>query len=94
VSFDVIVIGGGIAGTALTITQIADAAAQLVPALANAPIERSWIAPVPFTPNQQAMLGLIPGSRNLFICAGFKSILTTAPIACQTLARQIVGEDR
>ncbi len=76
------------------ITQIADAAAQLVPALANAPIERSWIAPVPFAPNQQAMLGLIPGSQNLFICAGFKSILTTAPIACQTLARQIVGEDR
>jgi glycine/D-amino acid oxidase-like deaminating enzyme len=71
--------------------RIKQAAAQLVPALAGAPIQQSWIAPVAFTATQQAMLGPAPGYENLYVCAGFKSALITAPIACEQLARQMVA---
>ncbi len=66
-------------------------AAQLVPALADAPIQFTWIAPASFTPDQQAMLGPVPDSSNLYVCAGFKSALLTASIACERLARQILS---
>jgi glycine/D-amino acid oxidase-like deaminating enzyme len=71
--------------------RIKHAAAQLVPALAGAPIQRGWIAPVAFTPTQEAMLGPAPGFDNLYICAGFKSALITAPIGCERLARQMMA---
>jgi glycine/D-amino acid oxidase-like deaminating enzyme len=73
------------------VTQIQAGAGQLVPALADVPLQRSWIAPVSFTPTQQPMLGPISGWDNLFVCAGFKSILITAPVLCEALVRQIVG---
>jgi sarcosine oxidase subunit beta len=71
--------------------RIKHAAAQLVPALASAPIQQSWIAPVAFTPTQQVMQGPAPGYENLYVCAGFKSALITAPIGCELLARQMVA---
>ena len=67
-------------------------AARAVPALAGMPVQRAWIAPVPFTPDQQPLLGLVPGYANLYVCAGFKSALITAPMACEWLASQIVGD--
>jgi glycine/D-amino acid oxidase-like deaminating enzyme len=67
-------------------------AAQVVPALADVPVQYAWIAPVPFTPDQQPLLGLAPGYANLYVCAGFKSALITAPVACEWLASQIVGD--
>jgi glycine/D-amino acid oxidase-like deaminating enzyme len=70
--------------------RIKQAATQIVPALANAPIQQGWIAPVAFTATQQAMLGPAPGYENFYICAGFKSALITAPIGCELLARQMV----
>ncbi len=73
------------------VTQIQAGAGQLVPALADVPLQRSWIAPVSFTPTQQPMLGPVSGWDNLFVCAGFKSILITAPVLCEALVRQIVG---
>ena len=69
-------------------------AAQLVPALTDIPLQRSWIAPVSFTASQEPRLGLAPGFRNLFICAGFKSILLTAPVACARLAQEIIGQNK
>jgi glycine/D-amino acid oxidase-like deaminating enzyme len=72
------------------IKRIQQRAARLVPVLADVPIQRSWIAPVSFTPTQEPMLGPLPGCQNLFVCAGFKSILITAPVASETLAQQIV----
>jgi glycine/D-amino acid oxidase-like deaminating enzyme len=71
------------------VTQIQAGAGQLVPALADVPLQRSWIAPVSFTPSQEPMLGPVSGWDNLFVCAGFKSILITAPVLCEGLARQI-----
>jgi glycine/D-amino acid oxidase-like deaminating enzyme len=62
-----------------------------VPALTDAPIQRSWIAPVAFTPDQQAMLGPAPGCDNLYICTGFKSALIIAPVGCELLARQMIA---
>ena len=75
---------------AKAIRRIQQEAARLVPVLAEVSIQRSWIAPVSFTPTQEPMLGPIPGCQNLFVCAGFKSILITAPVASDTLAQQIV----
>jgi sarcosine oxidase subunit beta len=74
-----------------TLERIKQAAAQIVPALAGAPVQRSWIVPVAFTPAQQAMLGPAPGYENLYVCAGFKSALIMAPIGCELLARQLVA---
>jgi glycine/D-amino acid oxidase-like deaminating enzyme len=73
------------------VTKIQASAAQLAPALADAPLQRSWIAPVSFTATQEPMLGPAPGSENLFVCAGFKSILITAPVATETLASEILA---
>ena len=71
------------------IERIRREAIRLIPALTDAPIQRSWIAPVPFTPDQQPLLGPISGYSNLFGCVGFKSALIMAPPACEMLARQI-----
>ncbi len=73
------------------IERIKHGAARLVPALTDAPIQRSWIAPVAFTPTQEPILGPVSDRSNLFVCAGFKSILITAPIACETLAKQMIA---
>ncbi len=73
------------------VEQIQAGAAQLVPALANAPLQRSWIAPVSFTPSQEPFVGAVADYRNLFVCAGFKSILLTGPVACEKLAQQILA---
>jgi sarcosine oxidase subunit beta len=73
------------------VEQIQAGAAQLVPALANAPLQRSWIAPVSFTPSQEPLVGAVADYRNLFVCAGFKSILLTGPVACEKLAQEILA---
>ena len=73
------------------VEQIQFGAAQLVPALISVPLQRSWIAPVSFTPTQEPLSGAVPGYRNLFACAGFKSILLTAPVVCERLAQQILA---
>jgi len=66
-------------------------AVELVPRLKAGAIQRTWIAPVPFTPNQQPLLGPVSEFSNLQLCAGFKSALITVPLACEALANQIVG---
>lgn len=73
------------------VEQIQSGAVQLVPALAGVPLQRSWIAPVSFTASQAPLLGAVPGYRNLFVCAGFKSILLTAPVLCKKLAQEILA---
>jgi glycine oxidase len=73
------------------VTRILANAGQLTPALADAPLQRSWIAPVSFTPTQEPMVGPAPGYENLFVCAGFKSILITVPVAAEALAAEILG---
>jgi glycine/D-amino acid oxidase-like deaminating enzyme len=73
------------------VTKIQAGAGELIPILADVPLQRSWIAPVSFTSTQEPMVGSVSGWENLFVCAGFKSILITAPIACEALARQIVN---
>jgi glycine/D-amino acid oxidase-like deaminating enzyme len=73
------------------IRRIQQEAARLVPVLAEVPIQRSWIAPVSFTATQKPMLGPVPNRQNLFVCAGFKSILIMAPAVCEELAQQIIA---
>ncbi len=69
--------------------RIRQAAEQILPALRDTRIAASWSAPVPFTPDQQPLIGNVPERDNLYVYAGFRSALLTVPATSERLARQI-----
>ena len=56
--------------TAVGIEGLLSFAMELVPGLANAPLERCWAGLRPGSPDGMPFLGRVPGSDNLFIAAG------------------------
>jgi len=56
--------------TAVAIRDLLDFAIDLVPALADAPLERSWAGLRPGSPDGLPFLGSVPGVENLSVAAG------------------------
>ncbi len=56
--------------TATAIRGLLDFALAIVPALADAPVERCWAGLRPGSPDGLPFLGCVPGLANLFIAAG------------------------
>jgi glycine/D-amino acid oxidase-like deaminating enzyme len=73
------------------IAQIHAVAARAIPALADAMIAHGWIAPVPFTADHQPLIGRAPTCEMLYIFAGFRSAVITAPVAASLLAQQLLA---
>jgi glycine oxidase len=67
VGFDASVTAGGLAW-------LLTSALRLVPTLAEAPMERSWAGLRPGTPDQQPILGPLPGWKNVTLATGHGSV--------------------
>ncbi len=69
-------------------------AAELVPCLADAGVERCWSGLRPGSPDGLPYLGRVPGTENLYIAAGhFRSGLQMSPGTAVLLGQLILGQD-
>lgn len=78
---------------AVAAERIRQAAERILPRLRESRIAARWSAPVPFTPDQQPRVGLVPERDNLYVYAGFRSALLTVPATSERLARQILEDN-
>src|SRR5205085_9865198 len=66
--------------TAGAIAGLLEFAAELVPSLADAPLEKCWAGLRPGTPDGLPFLGPVPGLENVFVAAGhFRSGIPLPP---------------
>ena len=75
------------------IQALLDFAYSLVPALAEARVERSWAGLRPVSPDGRPYLGRIPGYDNAFLAAGHgRSGLQLSPGTALVMSRLILGQ--
>jgi glycine oxidase len=78
--------------TAEAIRGLLGFAASLVPAFAEAHLERSWAGLRPGSPDGMPFLGSVPGFENLFIAAGhFRAGIQLSPATAQVMTEQMLG---
>jgi glycine oxidase len=66
--------------TPAAVANLTRMARTFVPALEQAPVERTWAGLRPGTPDGLPYLGLVPGTRNLYLAAGhFRFGISTSP---------------
>jgi glycine oxidase len=83
--FDARPTAGGIAG-------LLAFAASIVPALAEAPLERCWAGLRPGSPDGMPFLGAVPGCANLYVAAGhFRAGIQLSPATGLVMTELLVG---
>ena len=65
---------------------------QLYPALAGVRALRGWGIPTSFTPDDEPLVGWLPGRENLFVAAAFLETITAIPVASEWMAGMILGD--
>ncbi len=65
---------------------------RLYPGLAGVRAVRSWAIPTALTPDDEPLVGWLPGLDNVFVAAAFLETITTVPVVSQWLAGMILGE--
>jgi sarcosine oxidase subunit beta len=65
---------------------------RLYPDLAEVHVVRAWGAPTPFTPDEEPVIGCVPGFDNLFTAAGFMQTITSIPVVSEWMAQMLLGE--
>lgn len=65
----------------------------LYPGLRGVRALRGWGIPTPFTPDEEPIVGFMPGWENLFVSAGYLLTISTIPILSEWMAGMIVGEE-
>jgi glycine oxidase len=79
--------------TAGAIAELLTFAARLVPALAEAPVERCWAGLRPGSPDEMPFLGPVPGCDNLFVAAGhFRAGLQLSPATGLVMKELLLGQ--
>ncbi len=79
--------------TAGAIGDLLALACQLVPSLAEAPLERCWAGLRPGSPDGLPFLGAVPGFDNLFIAAGhFRSGIGLSPATGLVMKELLTGQ--
>ncbi len=79
--------------TAAVIAELLELAADLVPNLANATVERCWAGLRPGSPDGLPYLGLVPGTDNLFLAAGhYRSGIQLSPATALVMKEMLLGE--
>jgi glycine oxidase len=80
--------------TAGAVGQLLAFAVALVPALAQAPLERCWAGLRPGTPDELPFLGPVPGLDNLFVAAGhFRAGIQLSPGTGLVLKELLLGQE-
>jgi glycine/D-amino acid oxidase-like deaminating enzyme len=75
---------------------LAGMAAELVrlyPALAGVRALRAWAIPTSFTPDDEPIVGWLPGRDNLFVAASFLETITAVPLVSDWMAGLLLGEE-
>jgi sarcosine oxidase subunit beta len=72
--------------------KIASELVALYPELAHTRVVRGWGIPTPYTPDDEPIVGWLPGWDNLFVAAGFLLTITTLPVLSEWMAQMILGE--
>ncbi len=62
------------------------------PALGPTRVVRGWGIPTPFTPDDEPIIGWLPGWDNLFVAASFLVTITTLPLLSEWMAAMILGQ--
>ena len=79
--------------TAAGVSGLIDFGIRLVPALADAAVERSWAGLRPGCPSGLPFLGPVPGIEGLFVAAGhFRAGLQMSPGTAVVMAEMISGQ--
>ena len=79
--------------TAAGIKGLLDLGIRLVPALAGAPLEKSWAGLRPGSPDGLPFMGNVPGIENLYVAAGhFRAGIQLSPGTALLLRQQILGQ--
>jgi glycine oxidase len=79
--------------TAQAIAELLNLAARLVPALADAHLERAWAGLRPGSPDGLPILGQIPGLDNLYIAAGhFRAGIQLSPGTALAIKEMLLGQ--
>jgi len=65
---------------------------KLYPALAGVRVVRAWGIPTPFSPDDEPLVGWLPGRDNLFVAAAFLETITAVPVVSDWMAGMILGE--
>jgi sarcosine oxidase subunit beta len=66
---------------------------QLYPALGRTRVVRAWGIPTPFTPDDEPVVGWLPGWDNVFVAASFLVTITTLPLLSEWMADMIVEQE-
>jgi glycine oxidase len=70
--------------------QILQRTIDLVPAVADLPLDRAWAGLRPATPDERPYVGPVPSFTNLWVSAGhFRKGILLAPICARLLARSL-----
>ncbi|HYT93023.1 MAG TPA: glycine oxidase ThiO [Gemmataceae bacterium] len=79
--------------TAVAISELLNLACKLVPALANAHLERCWAGLRPGSPDGLPFLGPVPGFDNLFVAAGhFRAGIQLSPATALVMKELLLGQ--
>lgn len=70
-----------------------EAATRLFPTLSTAPISRFINGPESFTPDADPLIGVVPGTRGLYICSAMNSHGVTLAAAAGHVIADLIGED-
>ncbi len=65
---------------------------RLYPALAGVRVVRGWAIPTAFTPDDEPLVGWVPGRDNLFVAAAFMETITAVPLVSEWMSGMILGE--
>jgi glycine/D-amino acid oxidase-like deaminating enzyme len=52
---------------------------------------RGWGIPTPYTPDDEPIIGWLPGWDNLFVAAGFLLTITALPLLSEWMAEMILN---
>lgn len=79
--------------TVAEVGRLLDAVRRIMPALAEAEIERQWMGFRPGSPDGLPYLGPVAGRRNLWVSTGhYRNGVVLAPVSAELIARWIMGE--
>ena len=75
------------------ITKMCRELVTLFPSLKGVHVVRSWGRPTSFTPDEEPLIGWVPGVDNLFIATSLVITITTVPLLSEWMALMLKGED-
>ncbi len=65
---------------------------RLYPALAGVRVVRGWAIPTAYTPDDEPLVGWVPGRDNVFVAAAFMETITAVPLVSEWMSGMILGE--